>query len=42
MSGKNCYEKEKVLLIAQQRDKYILFYLIKKRNLKKIFLFLIP
>ena len=30
MSGKNCYEKEKVLLITQQHYKYILKSLTKK------------
>ena len=30
MSGKNCYEKEKVLLITQQHYKYILNIVNKK------------
>jgi hypothetical protein len=40
MSGKNCYEKEKVLLITQQHCKYIQNWYTKKTIFSNIlFLF---
>ena len=39
MSGKNCYEKEKVLLISQQHCKYILNINTKNNYIHKITIF---